>query len=255
LDKDKKPEKPKKPEGIKNVIAVASGKGGVGKSTVAVNLASGLASKGISAGLLDADIYGPSVPNILGVKGEPVAENKKIKPIIKNGIKIMSIGFMLKEEDAVIWRGPLMSSAIKQFVNDVEWGGLDYLVVDLPPGTGDASITVAQVLPPDGVIIVTTPQAVAAKIAAKAVSLFRKMDIPVLGAVENMSSFTCPKCGEKTRIFPESGRRYFEEKTGIEIITDIPMVEKMNESLTKENKNIIEKEFEKIVKYILNKSG
>ncbi len=250
-----KNQKPKKPEGIKNVIAVASGKGGVGKSTVAVNLASALAAKGISAGLLDADIYGPSVPNIIGVKGEPVAENKKIKPIIKNGIKIMSIGFMLKEEDAVIWRGPLMSSAIKQFVNDVEWGGLDYLVVDLPPGTGDASITLAQIMPPDGVIIVTTPQAVAAKIAAKAVSLFRKMDIPVLGAVENMSSFTCPECGKKTRIFSESGRREFEEKTGIEIITDIPVVEKMNESLTKENKNIIEKEFEKIVNYILNKKG
>lgn len=246
-------QKPKKPEGIKNVIAVASGKGGVGKSTVAVNLASALAAKGISAGLLDADIYGPSVPNILGVKGQPVAENKKLKPIIKNGIKIMSIGFMLKEEDAVIWRGPLMSSAIKQFVNDVDWGGLDYLIVDLPPGTGDASITVAQIMPPDGVIIVTTPQAVAAKIAAKAVSLFRKMDIPVLGAVENMSSFTCPECGKKTRIFSESGRREFEEKTGIEIITDIPMVEKMNESLTKENKNIIEKEFEKIVKFILSK--
>ncbi|MEM4324040.1 MAG: Mrp/NBP35 family ATP-binding protein, partial [Candidatus Nitrosocaldaceae archaeon] len=189
--------------GVKNVIAVASGKGGVGKSTVAVNLAVGLSKSGAKVGLLDADIYGPSIPLMLGLTPGLIAdENGKIIPQEIYGIKVMSMGLAPQQSDNVgIWRGPIISGIIKQFLTDVNWGELDYLIVDLPPGTGDAPLTLAQTIPITGVVVVTTPQTAAMNIALKAALMFKKLGIPIIGVIENMSYFECPHCNNITNIF------------------------------------------------------
>jgi len=201
--------------GVRNIIAIASGKGGVGKSTVSVNLAVALAQEGASVGLLDADVYGPSVPLMMGCEDEkPWTENAKIIPIKKHGISMMSLGFLLEDGQAVLWRGPMVAGTVKQLLGDVAWGELDYLLVDLPPGTGDAPMSLAQLVPLTGVVIVATPQDVAANIAIKSVLLFKRLNAPIVGVIENMSHFVCPSCGETTKIF--SGRE------GTDLAASIP---------------------------------
>ena len=188
--------------GVKNAIAVASGKGGVGKSTVAVNLAVALSQTGAAVGLMDADVYGPSIPLMMGCREEkPWTEGGKIIPVERFGIKMMSLGFLLEEGQAVLWRGPMVAGTVKQLLGDVRWGDLDYLIVDLPPGTGDAPMSLAQLVPLTGVVIVMTPHYVAANIAGKSVALFERLQAPILGVIENMSSFICPHCSKETKIF------------------------------------------------------
>ncbi|MCS6800649.1 MAG: Mrp/NBP35 family ATP-binding protein [Chloroflexota bacterium] len=192
--------------GVRNVIAVASGKGGVGKSTVAVNLAIALAQAGARVGLLDADIHGPNVPLMMGIARQPVkGPNEKILPPVRYNVRVMSIAFFMTPDTPAIWRGPMVHSAIQQFLRDVEWGELDYLVIDLPPGTGDAALTVAQLLPSARAVIVTTPQDVALLDAGRSLAMFRRLNVPVLGIIENMSYFHCPHCGERTDIFGHGG--------------------------------------------------
>ncbi len=196
-----RPETPLLPH-VKHCIAVASGKGGVGKSTVSVNLAIALAQSGARVGLLDADVYGPSIPLMMGCTGEaPLTANQKILPIKRFGIDLMSLGFLLEEGQAVLWRGPMVAGTVKQLLEDVDWGELDYLLVDLPPGTGDAPMSLAQLVPLTGVLLVTTPHHVAANIAGKSIVLFRRLNAPMLGVVENMAGFACPNCGTVSRIF------------------------------------------------------
>lgn len=188
--------------GVKQIIAIASGKGGVGKSTVTVNLAVALAQAGAKVGVLDADVYGPSIPLMMGCHGEhPFTRGQKIVPIERHGVSMMSIGFLLEEGQAVLWRGPMVAGTVKQLLADVEWGELDYLLVDLPPGTGDAPMSLAQLVPLTGVVIVTTPQSVAANIAGKAAMLFTRLNAPLLGVIENMAVFVCPDNGKEYRIF------------------------------------------------------
>lgn len=188
--------------GVRHAIAIASGKGGVGKSTVTVNLAMALAQSGARVGLMDADVYGPSIPLMLGAQHErPFTQGGKILPIEKFGIRMMSLGLLLEEGQAVLWRGPMVAGTVKQLLEDVDWGELDYLLVDLPPGTGDAPMSLAQLAPLTGVVIVTTPHHVAANIAGKSVHLFRRLNAPILGVVENMAGFVCPNCGEVSKIF------------------------------------------------------
>ncbi|MDW8051585.1 MAG: Mrp/NBP35 family ATP-binding protein [Armatimonadota bacterium] len=209
---------------VKHVIAIASGKGGVGKSTVAVNLAVALAQSGAKVGLLDADVYGPSIPKMMGCQGErPLVESGKIVPIRRYGVSMMSLGFLLEEEQAAMWRGPIVAGTVRQLFADVRWGALDYLLVDLPPGTGDAPMTTAQTVPLTGVVIVMTPQAVAASIAGKSVALFRRLNAPILGVIENMAEFVCPHCGQRTAIFPGPGARAFAEKLGVPFLGSIPL--------------------------------
>ena len=192
--------------GVKHMIAVASGKGGVGKSTTAVNLALGLQAIGLKAGILDADIYGPSQPRLLGLSGRPqVRDGNKLKPMEAYGLKAMSMGFMVDEGTPIIWRGPMVVSALTQMLRDVEWGELDVLVIDMPPGTGDVQLTMAQQVPLSGAVIVSTPQDLALIDARKGLDMFRKVDVPVLGIIENMSYFVCPKCGERSDIFGHGG--------------------------------------------------
>jgi ATP-binding protein involved in chromosome partitioning len=219
---------PRSPEqlvpGVKNVIAVASGKGGVGKSTVSVNLAVALAKAGASVGLLDADITGPNIPMMLGLDGQPQAsENNKIIPLERHGVKAISIQFFVPEGQPIVWRGPLIGGAISQFLRDVEWGELDYLVVDLPPGTSDAQLTLAQAVPISGTVLVTTPQEVALSDVAKALSMLRRLNVPVIGLVENMSAFVCPHCGEATEIFGHGGGERFAEQHNVEFLGKIPL--------------------------------
>jgi ATP-binding protein involved in chromosome partitioning len=210
--------------GVKHIIAVASGKGGVGKSTTAVNLALGLAAIGVSTGLLDADIYGPSMPRMLGVKEKPEsADGKMLKPIERYGLRTMSIGYIVAEDTPMIWRGPMVSSALEQMLRDVQWGELDVLVVDMPPGTGDAQLTLAQRVALSGAVIVSTPQDIALIDARKGLSMFRKVAVPVLGIVENMSYFLCPKCGERSEIFGHGGAREEAEKLGVPFLGEIPL--------------------------------
>ncbi|MEO5345815.1 MAG: iron-sulfur cluster carrier protein ApbC [Magnetococcus sp. YQC-9] len=210
--------------GVRNVIAVASGKGGVGKSTTAVNLALALASTGASVGILDADIYGPSLPRMLNVneKPEPI-EGRKMAPLRAYGLAAMSMGFFMDEAQPVVWRGPMVGMAVEQMLRDVEWGELDYLVVDLPPGTGDAQLTLAQKVPITGVVIVSTPQAVALADVRRGVNMFLKVDVPVLGVVENMSYYLCPQCGHRADIFDHGGARAEAEAMGTEFLGDIPL--------------------------------
>ena len=210
--------------GVKHIIAVASGKGGVGKSTTAVNLALGLAANGISTGLLDADIYGPSMPRMLGVKEKPESiDGKMLKPIERYGIRTMSIGYIVAEDTPMIWRGPMVSSALEQMLRDVQWGDLDVLVVDMPPGTGDAQLTLAQRVALSGAVIVSTPQDIALIDARKGLAMFRKVAVPVLGIVENMSYFLCPKCGERSEIFGHGGARDEAAKLDVPFLGEIPL--------------------------------
>jgi ATP-binding protein involved in chromosome partitioning len=215
--------------GVGQIIAVASGKGGVGKSTVAVNLALGLARLGLKVGLLDADIYGPSVPRLLGISHKPDSDGKKLKPIEKFGLKTMSIGFLVKEDEAMIWRGPMVQSALTQMMADVSWAPLDVLVLDMPPGTGDAQLTIAQRVPLKGAVIVSTPQDIALIDARKGIAMFRKTQIPILGLVENMSVFVCPDCGHAHHIFGHGGARETAAKLGAPFLGEIPLVAKVRE--------------------------
>jgi ATP-binding protein involved in chromosome partitioning len=209
---------------IKHMIAVASGKGGVGKSTTAVNLALGLQAIGLAAGILDADIYGPSQPRLLGLTGRPhVLEGNILQPMQGYGLKIMSMGFMVDESTPVIWRGPMVVSALTQMLRDVAWGDLDVLVIDMPPGTGDVQLTIAQQVPLSGAIIVSTPQDLALIDARKGLNMFRKVDVPVLGIIENMSYFVCSKCGERHEIFGHGGAKSEAEKLGIPFLGAVPL--------------------------------
>ena len=218
-------------KGVKNIIAIASGKGGVGKSTFAVNLATSLAAIGTEVGLLDADIYGPTVPRMLGVLKYPeyIGEDKITPGISHLGIKVMSLGLFLPDEQPVIWRGPLVSGAIKQFLTQVDWGELDYLVVDLPPGTGDASLTLAQTIPLTGVVIITTPQDAALKIAVKALNMFRKLGVEIIGVVENMSYFVCPNCGHKTYIFGHGAVEKACKRLEVPFLGEVPLAPEIRE--------------------------
>ena len=210
--------------GVNAIIAVASGKGGVGKSTTAVNLALGMAADGQRIGLLDADIYGPSMPRMMGISGQPSSSDGNRLDAMENyGIKVMSMGFMVDEETPMIWRGPMVQSALEQMLHEVNWGTLDVLVVDMPPGTGDIQLTLAQRVPLTGAVIVSTPQDIALLDARKGPNMFRKVDVPVLGLIENMSYFICPKCGERSEIFSHGGAREEAKKLGIEFLGEIPL--------------------------------
>jgi ATP-binding protein involved in chromosome partitioning len=210
--------------GIKHMIAVASGKGGVGKSTTAVNLALGFQAIGLKVGILDADIYGPSQPRLLGLSGRPqVAEGKKLKPMEAYGLEAMSMGFLVDEGTPIIWRGPMVVSALTQMLRDVTWGDLDVLVIDMPPGTGDVQLTMAQQVPLSGAIIVSTPQDLALIDARKGLNMFRKVDVPVLGIIENMSFFVCPKCGARSDIFGHGGAKHEAESLDIPFLGGIPL--------------------------------
>lgn len=210
--------------GIGSIIAVASGKGGVGKSTTALNLALALRDLGLRVGLLDADIYGPSVPRLTGVREKPtVNDAKKMIPITRFGMPLMSIGFLVEEETAMVWRGPMVMSAIRQMLWDVAWGELDVLVVDMPPGTGDAQLTLAQQVPLRGVVIVSTPQDLALIDARRGIAMFKKVDVPTLGIIENMSYFQCPECGTRSDIFGHGGARLEAERLKVPFLGEIPL--------------------------------
>jgi ATP-binding protein involved in chromosome partitioning len=209
---------------VKNVIAVASGKGGVGKSTVSVNLAVALAQAGARVGLLDADITGPNIPMMLGVDGQPKAsEANKIVPLERHGVKCISIQFFVPEGQPIVWRGPLVGGAIQQFLRDVDWGDLDYLVIDLPPGTSDAQLTLAQAVPLSGAVLVTTPQEVSLSDVSKALAMFKRLSVPILGVVENMTAFVCPHCGEATEIFGRGGGERFAQEHSIDFLGGVPL--------------------------------
>ncbi|WGL60919.1 Mrp/NBP35 family ATP-binding protein [Pigmentibacter sp. JX0631] len=225
-DSAKKTSSGKKPiAGVKRIIAVASGKGGVGKSTVSVNLAIALHNQGYKVGILDADIYGPSVPTMLNLHQDPlVNEHNKIIPPEAHGLKVMSFGFFAPEETAVIWRGPMIMKALQQFFWDVDWGSLDFLIIDLPPGTGDAQLTLVQSIPITGSVIVTTPQNVALLDAVKGIAMFRKTEVPILGVVENMSTFTCPACGSESHIFGTGGAERVANKFEVELLGHVPLL-------------------------------
>ena len=211
-------------EGVKNIVAVASGKGGVGKSTVSANLAVALAQAGASVGLLDADITGPNIPLMMGLEGAPKANaDNKIVPLERYGVKVISIAFFVPDGQPIVWRGPLVGGAIQQFLRDVAWGDLDYLVVDLPPGTSDAQLTLAQAVPISGVVLVTTPQQVAIVDVEKALAMFARMSVPVIGLVENMSAFVCPHCGEASEIFGRGGGERFAREHDIEFLGGVPL--------------------------------
>ena len=208
---------------VQQTVAVSSGKGGVGKSTVAVNLALALKERGAAVGLVDVDVYGPDVPIMMGVKGKPGMFDNKIIPVEAHGIKIMSIGLLVAEREALVWRGPMIHSAVQQFLRDVMWGPLDYLVFDMPPGTGDAQLSLSQVVPLGGVVMVTTPQDVALLDVRKALSMFRKLNLPILGVVENMSCFIAPDTGAKYAIFGEGGGDKVAQEFGVPLLARIPL--------------------------------
>jgi ATP-binding protein involved in chromosome partitioning len=211
--------------GVRQTIAVASGKGGVGKSTVAVNLAAALHQSGARVGLLDADIYGPSVPGLTGVHDQPKVVDQKLQPLHAYGLSLMSIGFLGGGDKAMIWRGPMVSRAIQQMMGDVSWGELDYLVIDLPPGTGDASLTIAQSIPLTGVAIVATPQDLALDIAVKALQMFRSLNVTPLGLIENMSWYICPECGHEHHVFGHGGAERAAHRLGVPFLGAIPLHE------------------------------
>ncbi len=208
---------------VKRIVAVASGKGGVGKSTTAVNLAVALAAQGLRVGLLDADIYGPSLPQMLGTQEKPRAVGQRIIPLQRWGLKAMSIGFLVEQETAMIWRGPMVMGALEQMMGQVEWGELDIMVVDMPPGTGDAQLTMSQRVPLAGAVIVSTPQDVALLDARRGIKMFEKVNVPVIGLIENMSYFCCPECGHRTEIFGHGGARAEAERLGTEFLGELPL--------------------------------
>ncbi|MEX4006784.1 Mrp/NBP35 family ATP-binding protein [Neoaquamicrobium sediminum] len=217
--------------GVEAIIAVASGKGGVGKSTTAVNLALGLAANGLKVGILDADIYGPSMPRLLGISGRPqTVDGKILKPMENYGVKVMSMGFLVDEETPMIWRGPMVMSALTQMLREVEWGALDVLVVDMPPGTGDAQLTMAQAVPLAGAVIVSTPQDLALIDARKGLNMFHKVDVPLLGIVENMSYFLAPDTGNRYDIFGHGGARREAERLGVPFLGEVPLTMDVRES-------------------------
>lgn len=228
------PRRPPQPQagipGVAAIIAVASGKGGVGKSTVAVNLALSLSRLGLKTGLLDADIYGPSLPRLMGITHKPDSNGKKLKPIEKHGLKTMSIGFLVEEGQAMIWRGPMVQSALSQMLSDVEWAPLDVLVLDMPPGTGDAQLTIAQRVPLRGAVIVSTPQDIALIDVKKGITMFQKTHVPILGVVENMSMFICTGCGAEHDIFGHGGAKLTAEKLGAPFLGEIPLVPRIRET-------------------------
>ena len=210
--------------GVKNTFAVSSGKGGVGKSTVAVNIAAGLVLQGAKVGLMDADVYGPNVPMMMGVRGEqPEQRDGKIVPVESHGVKLISMGFFVPEDTPLTWRGPMIHTAIQQLLRDVLWGDLDYLIVDLPPGTGDAQLTISQVVPLTGAVIVTTPQEVALHDSRKGLVMFQKVNVPILGIIENMSYYICGKCGERTEIFSYGGGERAAEILGVPFLGRVPI--------------------------------
>ncbi len=207
----------------KSVIAVGSGKGGVGKSTIAASIAYGLKNAGAKVGLMDADVYGPSIPHLLGVNQRPQLLNNRLQPIEQDGLRVMSMGFLVPPGEAVVWRGPMLHGAITQFLRDTEWGELDYLVIDMPPGTGDIALTLSQLLPLTGAVVVCTPQDVALLDAVKAIAMFRKVHIPVLGMVENMSYFVCPDCGKRYDIFGSGGAKRRGEELEVPFLGEVPI--------------------------------
>jgi ATP-binding protein involved in chromosome partitioning len=210
--------------GVESIIAVASGKGGVGKSTTAVNLALGLRDLGLKVGILDADIYGPSMPKLLAIREKPqTVGGTRLKPIERHGMPVMSIGFLIEEETPMIWRGPMVMSALTQMLREVEWGTLDVMVVDMPPGTGDAQLTMAQQVPLKGAVIVSTPQDLALIDARRGIAMFRRVNVPVLGIVENMSTFICPHCGTRSDIFGHGGARHEAERLGVPFLGEVPL--------------------------------
>ena len=209
---------------VKFKIAVASGKGGVGKSTVAAGLAMMLSKQGLKVGLVDFDVYGPSIPTLFGIQDRPMVKNNRIQPIEHKGIKLMSMGFLVEENTPMIWRGPMVHQAVEQFLRDVDWGGLDILIVDLPPGTGDAQMTLSQKIKLDGAVIVSTPQNLALIDARKGVGMFQKMDVPILGIVENMSGFFCPNCNHETHIFGHGGAAAEAKRLGVPLLASLPLV-------------------------------
>ncbi len=209
---------------VKNIIAVASGKGGVGKSTTAVNLALALAAEGANVGMLDADIYGPSMPRMLGVSGKPDSKDgKHIEPMLAHGVQAMSIGFLIDEETPMVWRGPMVTQALTQLLNETNWVDLDYLVIDMPPGTGDIQLTLCQRVPVSGAVIVTTPQDIALLDAHKGLKMFEKVDVPVLGIVENMALHTCSQCGHSEHIFGEGGGERMAQQYGVPLLGSLPL--------------------------------
>ena len=216
--------------GIKHVVAIGSGKGGVGKTTVAVNMAVALARDGAKVGLMDADIYGPNVPLMLGVKTPPRGQGSQLIPAEAHGIKVMSMGFLVKPDEAVIWRGPMLHGAIQKFLKEVAWGELDYLIADMPPGTGDVQLSLSQSIPLSGAVIVTTPQDLALLDVKKAIAMFQKVKVPILGIIENMSTFVCPSCQTETPIFRRGGGRAAAEQMKIPFLGEIPLVPQVCET-------------------------
>jgi ATP-binding protein involved in chromosome partitioning len=216
--------------GIKNILAVGAGKGGVGKSTTSVNVAVALQMKGARVGLMDADVYGPNIPQMLGITAQPeVSEDKRIQPPSAYGIKVISMGMLVAPDQPIIWRGPMLHGAVQQFMRDVAWGELDYLVVDLPPGTGDVSLSMAQSVPVAGAVVVTTPQSVSVSDVRKAVAMFRQLNIPILGVVENMSTFVCGHCGQRTDIYGHGGGARMAEEMSIPFLGEVPIDTRVRE--------------------------
>jgi len=226
------PEGPTRILGIRHIIAIGSGKGGVGKSTATMNIAASMVKAGYKVGVLDADIYGPSIGKMSGLVGKADVEtkNERIIPILKHGMKLMSISFLIDEATAVVWRGPMLGKAIEQFLFDIEWGELDYLLIDLPPGTGDVQLSLAQMIQLDGALIITTPQNVALQDASRAVDMFNKVNIPILGVIENMSEFICPNCGHASHIFSKEGGKEIAKKIDVPLLGEIPISVKVMEA-------------------------